>query len=430
MMKKLMALMLAFLLACPALAEEDTLIIAVTGAGDALMFAAEEAFFDLHPEAVIEYRLYTFEQISAMLMTGTADFDLVLLSSFNLKNLHQKGYLRTVSDALGLTDWPETLIDLSAHLTAEGEIFALPVCVTQSCYFWDRSRAKEAGLSYPAVDDVWTWEDYAALSDQLPRDTNGDGEPDVYLIGGTNFALYPALKDMNVDMFTSWLALYPDRFGDFMTGQLDLFRKVMKTDSILAMEQAGDYADPAAVLISRTGAGNPLTAMQDGIEILMPPVFDRDDVRWPGALAACGLLADAPHGELAADFLRAMLSEAALDHAMYGCERFIVSREKPTRMWRCPVDWFFIPTFTEEDGHQVYRVTAGRELEELPFTASEADFRRTQAIRERLAVDPAPMGRDFYDAAWGCLQEWYLGHMDDGAFIEAMTFLHGMVTGE
>ena len=59
--------------------QPERLIIAMinyeTGAQN---FSIEEAFFKAHPNATIEYRIYSSEQFNGVLMNGQCDFDLAL----------------------------------------------------------------------------------------------------------------------------------------------------------------------------------------------------------------------------------------------------------------------------------------------------------------------------------------------------------------
>lgn len=161
-------------------AENETLVIAVVQSTDAMNIPVEEAFFKAYPNASIEYHLYTENQLNTMLITNTSEFDLVILPYPNLLNMAKKGYLVPMEQILGLRDYPESLIDLSDILTLGSEVFALPVSIAQQFWIWDANIAEQIGISYPA--DAWIWADYIEIAKCFPKDINGDGRRESYLM--------------------------------------------------------------------------------------------------------------------------------------------------------------------------------------------------------------------------------------------------------
>lgn len=214
-----------------ALAEEEVLTIAVLYSSDAENLPAEEAFFKRYPNAVIEYRLYTEEQLNTMLMTGTAEFDLAILPYQNMLNMAKKGYLTSINEVLGQDEYPEQLVDWSNLLTIDDWIFALPVSVAQQFWIWDENVATKAGLSMPE-GNMWTWEDYANYATKLPKDTDGDGIADVYLMYGSYLLEYPLFRKVNLNMFTQYTVHFTD-FDVFGAQYLDLFKEVLTGDALL-----------------------------------------------------------------------------------------------------------------------------------------------------------------------------------------------------
>ena len=202
-------LFMTLLLSSVACAETDSLRIIVTYAENALNYPAEEAFFKLHPDTEIEYILYTEEQLYAHLQAGTEDADLVILPYNILVSMEEKGYLKYLDDAAGITGYPDQLVDWSEWLTRNDRLFALPVTVSQPSWFWNESVGETLGLDYPGTK-AWTWEDYAELSEKFPRDTDGDGEDDTYLMYGSRVSAFPALWNANTEMAEQYIVSHSE----------------------------------------------------------------------------------------------------------------------------------------------------------------------------------------------------------------------------
>ena len=145
--------------------QPERLIIAMinyeTGAQN---FSIEEAFFKAHPNATIEYRIYSSEQFNGVLMNGQCDFDLAVATYSVERAMLERGYIQTL-DTIGLMEYPEQLIDLSHLLMVDGKLIGIPLWEVQSCYFWDAGLARKAGISYPASAGYWTWEDFASAAE-------------------------------------------------------------------------------------------------------------------------------------------------------------------------------------------------------------------------------------------------------------------------
>ena len=229
-------------------------------------------------------------------MNGQSDFDLAIATYRLTRAMLERGYIQTL-DTIGLTEYPEQLIDLRHLLMVDGKLIGIPLWEVQSCYFWDAGLARKAGISYPASAGYWTWEDFAELCRQLPKDTDGDGEPDVYLMYGTMLADCPYLQNVNPDMILNYLPLHADDMDTFFTEYFDLFREIFTSDALLAFDRSETKKH---VLISYSSGLNPI----DRAGTLMPiPVFSADEDYQMGGVSSLVLMQNAPHAELAADFL-------------------------------------------------------------------------------------------------------------------------------
>ena len=85
--------------------EPERVVIAMinyeTGAQN---FSIEEAFFKAHPNATIEYRIYSSEQFNGVLMNGQCDFDLAVATYSVERAMLERGYIQTL-DTIGLMEY-------------------------------------------------------------------------------------------------------------------------------------------------------------------------------------------------------------------------------------------------------------------------------------------------------------------------------------
>ena len=425
----------AILLNCHifALAEDDVLTIAVVTESDAMNLPAEEAFFKRHPNAVIEYHLYTEEQLNTMLITGTSEFDLAILPYQIMLNMAKKGYLTSLDQVLEQDDYPVQLIDLSDLLTIDDWVFALPVSVAQQFWIWDEEIAAQIGISMPE-EDAWTWADYAEYAKNFPQDTDSDGKADTYLMYGSCLPAYPAFHNVNLNMFTQYAARSTD-FEAFGERYLELFKETLTSDALLDMEDNSDVAPE--VLIREASADNPIGIMteslveveeQSGYRFLTPPLLDDNDISYVGSMSACGILKHAKREDLASSFLQGMVSEDALAYSTFSLDTQLVSKERPKYAY-FDESGSFAPNFVNQNNARSYRVAAGRNIPVISFLYSQEAFEKSQVFREKLSVDTFLMGRDFYDSAWANFQEWYYGHIDDAELVQNMQYLFGIARG-
>ncbi len=426
-MKRLFSLLLAVCCLCISLSvvfaetSENTLVVVILDyKSNAENVPIEEAFFKMHPEATIEYRLYTTEQFTSLLLNGQCDADIVIADYPLALSMAQKGYSQTL-DTIGLTEYPEQLIDLSRLLMYEGKLIGLPFYIVEECFFWDSGAARKAGVSNPAADGYWTWEDFAELCRQLPKDTDGDGEPDVYLMYGSALANCPYLQNANVDMFLNFNWLHPERIDQFFDEYLDLFREVLTSDAYLNMYS--ERKNQCSVIISVSGGINPL--LQSG-NLIPGPAFSEDENYHVGGLISCVLMKNAQHQELAADFLRGMLSSDALSLCDIQHDYYMMGQNPPTRRITNMKD--LLPTFTDVNGIQTAYVKAGRRY----FTAaySVGEYATAQEYRKNVLATTFPGAGDFHGAVWANLQDWYLGNITDEELKENVVYLVQMAMEE
>lgn len=399
--------------------EPERVVIAMinyeTGAQN---FPIEEAFFKEHPNATIEYRIYSGEQFNGVLMNGQCDFDLAIATYSLERAMLERGYIQTL-DTIGLTEYPEQLIDLSHLLMVDGKLIGIPLWEVQECYFWDAGMARKAGVSYPAAAGYWTWEDFAELCRQLPKDTDGDGEPDVYLMYGSSLADCPYLQNVEPTMILNYFKMHSDDMDTFFTKYFDLFREIFTSDALLAFDRSETKKH---VIISYGSGLNPI----DRAGTLMPiPVFSADEDYQMGGVTSLVLMQNAPHAELAADFLHAALSDEALS-LFFGDETRLMAKKAPAK--RVTNQQTLKPVFSDVDGIKTAYVTAGRRYFTSAYSAG--GYNKAQEFRAKLFESTFPGTSDFHGAVWSYLQEWYLGHISDAELQESVTYLVEMALEE
>jgi len=474
-MRRLLTLMICLTMlisALPATAEEteQRLVIAITSEEDALNLPIEEAFFKTNPNVTIEYRLYSSNQLNSLLMTNQADFDIIISGYTRMMDMAEKGYLLTL-DQIGLETYPAELLDVSELLTYNGKLFALPISIQQEAWFIHYELSEQNNIEYPAKDGVWTWDEYLEFSKKFPISFGENGEKHLYMMTGTSLLDFPSLQNIQVEMFTNYLKLYPKDIERFFTDYFPTFRQTLKSDALMPMElnESRFLREERTndLLVVKSTEDNPIGMMQsfmvregwlnmlenlrnpnltvEGITeeevleilptldswMLLPvPVFDKDDVRYLGYMTACGIMKNAEHKELAAKFIEAMYSQEALDTGVLTGEAAFMGRQCPSQLI---IDKYaYYPVFTDEDGTQVYTVEAGRSFECWPFTSAYAEhmYYEAQEYRSHLAVTRFHAQRDFYNAVWSYLQEWYLGHISDAELQESVTYLVEMALEE
>lgn len=90
----------------------------------------------------------------------------------------------------GINDWIPGTMDW--HIF-DGHTYGAPYgLLGQRLIFYDKDRFAEAGLTDP--EEGWNWDDFVSRARPLSRDTNGDGQNDVYGFAlGPDWFFWPAL---------------------------------------------------------------------------------------------------------------------------------------------------------------------------------------------------------------------------------------------
>lgn len=269
-MRRLLIILLCLTMlisALPATAEEaeQRLVIAITSEESALNLPLEEAFFKANPGVTIEYRLYSSNQLNSLLMTNQADFDMIITGYAGLIDMAEKDYLLTL-DQIGLEAYPAELLDMSELLMYNEKLFALTISIGQEAWFIHYELSEQNNIEYPAKDGAWTWEEYLEFSKRFPILFGKNREKNLYMMTGVSLLDYPALQNVQVDMFLNYLALYPNEINRFFTDYFPTFRQVLKSDALMPrkLDESGILRENRTndVLMVITSADNPIGMMQ------------------------------------------------------------------------------------------------------------------------------------------------------------------------
>jgi ABC-type glycerol-3-phosphate transport system substrate-binding protein len=433
-MKKWIALLICMIaMISVACAEENVLRIAITTEEDAINWPTEEAFFLECPDMEIEYILYSEEQLNARIQAGTTGADLVILPYQDLAVLEEKGYLTYLDDAAGLTEYPKQIIDLSSLLEKNGRLFALPVSIGQDFWYWNEKTGSQMGLTWPGTEG-WTWADFEELSSLFPKDSNGDGNMDVFLMSGSSIPAYPALSNINISPFLEYISTHTS-FDQFTDDRLALFKRLVSSSGLLDMRQG----QKCSTLLGTTGE-TPFIFLEKGANLwvggetlrmlfLPPPTWEGESSGYPGWLRACAVLKNSSSPSLAADFIHAMLSEKAMTYVPLTDETKWVGKSVPLYAYVDQYDQY-TPEFVAEGDVMKFTVRPGRNLLVALFGVSGDSYLTGQAFRSKLRVDTKVLNRDFYDAAWAALQEWLYGNMNDEGLRSRMNYLFNIAAGQ
>jgi len=145
------------------------------------MFTAISTKF---PEIQVKVLNVPYEGYWSKFFTLTASGnppDLVLMESGYYPGFVEKGALLDLTDLIAQSD----VIHLEAYhptplqwLTIDGRLYGPPSDTAIMIPFLNLDQFEAAGVPVPGPD--WTWEDYLEIARRLTRDTDGDGDIDVY----------------------------------------------------------------------------------------------------------------------------------------------------------------------------------------------------------------------------------------------------------
>lgn len=155
------------------------------------------------------------EKIMMMIASGSAP-DVFILDSNQLPAYINKDLVLDLTPFLKEAGYDTSLYyrNILNIAAKDNKLYAFPNDFTTLVLYYNKDLFDEAGVSYPEPD--WTWEDFLDKAKKLTRDTNGDGESDVF-----GFILMPS----EYYLYHPWIWLNGgdilDPTGTFTTGYLN-----------------------------------------------------------------------------------------------------------------------------------------------------------------------------------------------------------------
>lgn len=213
MRRGLLGALVAVLLVCGCAAERKGIRFATWGSVDevALLKPLLAEFERSHPETPVELVHVPdgyFQKLPVMVASGQMP-DVLFLNNWSLPAYASAGALADLGPSLArsraLSEGDFFAQALAAMRYSE-TLYAIPRDLSNLVVYVNRDRFKQAGLEVPATD--WTMRDLLAVSKRLTRDTDGNGEPDVFGVSFDKRPLFwmPYVWSFGGDMFSADLA--------------------------------------------------------------------------------------------------------------------------------------------------------------------------------------------------------------------------------
>lgn len=133
-----------------------------------------EEFEEQHPDITVSAEFEAWEGYWDSLATQSAARDtpdVMQMDLMYIREYIENGLLLEL-DEVDTSAFAEELLDTGTH---EGELYGMPVGSTSSALVTNPEIYEEAGLDLPD-DETWTWEDWAAISEELTENTDSYGQ--------------------------------------------------------------------------------------------------------------------------------------------------------------------------------------------------------------------------------------------------------------
>ncbi|HRF49866.1 MAG TPA: sugar ABC transporter substrate-binding protein [Anaerolineales bacterium] len=171
----------------PALAGSDTVVIRVgTGDGGEGLSPHQQIiqnYEDAHPDIIAQLEPVAGRDYYARLLTqlaAKAAPDIMQIGDDAVPSFVEKGAFLPLDECLqeGGFDPSVYLPGLLTPGQVDGQQYLLPKDYSPLGVYYNKKIFDAAGVAYPEAD--WTWEDLLATAQQLTRDADGDGTPEVW----------------------------------------------------------------------------------------------------------------------------------------------------------------------------------------------------------------------------------------------------------
>lgn len=145
-----------------------------------------QPFYDANPDITVDFIGLAWDPYWQKILTGLASGDPPDVFRMEYWKAHAY-YARDV--ILPLSQYfaadginpEEIFIDIQEQGVYNGEWYGIPRGATgNQVIYYNRNMFDEVGLEYPENTPDWTWDDFLEIARTLTRDTDGDGEIDVW----------------------------------------------------------------------------------------------------------------------------------------------------------------------------------------------------------------------------------------------------------
>jgi len=234
--------------------------------------------------------------------------DLLILTNRMTEDYAKQGALKDFYETSLLDEWPKEWIDMRSQVETGGKLYGIPKRHTQSFFGWNDELAERLEIEKP--NQPWTWDQYQALCQNLSYDLTGNGRNDFYLMRGDDHRAVPS-PFIN-DFLMQYGYQYALPGGSFQTKEFEilmgLFMDIYSSGALLGIdERAPILANEEALLMTRFAPDTALTNIDGKHSFLLPPTIDTGNPGYVGVLYMYSLPQNAPHEELALEFLRGTL---------------------------------------------------------------------------------------------------------------------------
>jgi len=185
----ILALSLSLLLAAPALGQDTIELSWITDLPGAEEVA--ERFTEYNPNITVRVDKVTFREVfqqnQIRLGAGSPEPDIVSVDAPVVAAYGFRGWLLPLDEAFSdeQTDgWIDALYTSSMY---DGQLLAPPIWNSAQVMYYNADLLEAAGITPPAPDERWTWEQVTEAAQALAMDADGDGINDVW---GLQFGQY------------------------------------------------------------------------------------------------------------------------------------------------------------------------------------------------------------------------------------------------
>ncbi len=187
MRKKVLILLAVLLLAAPAALAQTAISIGLFPDLDSHLNAVLERFHAENPDIVVEVRVLQHGDhhtaLVTNLATGSGAADVVAIDvGFIARFVADGGLVNLNAEPYNASQYQGLFAEYAwlQSSTTDGRLVAMPADLGPGVMYYRRDRFEQVGAS---IDDVIAdWDSFVEFGRQVTRDTDGDGQVDVFLI--------------------------------------------------------------------------------------------------------------------------------------------------------------------------------------------------------------------------------------------------------